>query len=92
MTTDELKFAVQRAYDLSHEAMGCIKIIERTTAAGDHVWIVIESAEVETGFRTEAEAKSYRAALYAYNIDHDHRLFRSVEKLRRSATITYNRS
>jgi hypothetical protein len=73
-----------------------VKIIEGITATGDHVWIVIESAargkEVETGFRTEAEAKSYRSALLAYKTNHDQRLLRSVERLRRSATITYGQN
>ena len=66
-----------------------MKIIEGITATGDHVWIVIESAEIETGFRTEAQANSYRSALLAYKTNGDRRLLRSVERLRRSATITY---
>jgi hypothetical protein len=70
-----------------------MKIIEAIQATGDHVWIVIESAargkEVETGFRTEAEAKSYRAALLAYRQSPNRWVLMSVERLRRSATITY---
>jgi len=70
-----------------------MKIIEGITATGDHVWIVIESSakgkEVETGFRTYKEAHAYRAAVFAYRQLPDRRLLNSVERLRRSATISY---
>jgi len=70
-----------------------MKIIEGITATGNHVWIVIESAakgkEVETGFRTYKEAHAYRSAVLAYRQLSDRRLLASVERLRRSATISY---
>jgi hypothetical protein len=70
-----------------------MKIIEGIQATGQHVWIVIESAvegkKIETGFRTEAQARAYRAALLAYRKVPDRRLLMSVERLRRSAIITY---
>jgi hypothetical protein len=70
-----------------------MKIVEGVQATGQHVWIVIERAvegkEIETGFCTKTEAKAYRAALLAYRQMPDRRLLMSVERLRRSAIITY---
>ena len=77
-----------------------MRIVEGILASGRHVWIVHESEvdgkEIEAGFATKSEASTYRdfvVALRRAQAPDDKALIAElsskIERLRRSAIITY---